>query len=30
MDPLAPSITFYDKETGKGRTTYLGVCLRGT
>ena len=30
MDPLAPSITFYDKETGKGRTTYLGACLRGT
>ena len=25
MDPLAPSITFYDKETGKGRTTYLGM-----
>ena len=30
MDPLAPSITFYDKETGKGRTTYLGACPRGT
>ena len=30
MDPLAPSITFYDKETGKGRTTFLGARLRGT
>ena len=29
MDPLAPSITFYDKESGKGRTTYLGAFLPG-
>jgi hypothetical protein len=25
MDPLAPSITFFDKETGKGRVTYIGT-----
>ena len=25
MDPLAPSITFFDKETGKGRITYIGA-----
>ena len=28
MDPLAPSITFYDKESGKGRVTYLGAVPR--
>ena len=24
MDPTAPSITFFDKDTGKGRATYIG------
>lgn len=27
MDPLAPSITFFDKETGKGRVTYIGTWI---
>ena len=26
MDPTAPSITFFDKDTGKGRATYIGAC----
>ena len=25
MDPTAPSITFFDKDTGKGRATYIGA-----
>ena len=28
MDPTAPSITFFDKDTGKGRATYIGARRR--
>jgi|AntAceMinimDraft_12_1070368.scaffolds.fasta_scaffold196379_1 hypothetical protein len=30
MDPLAPSITFFDKDTGKGRVTYIGTLSKNT